>query len=74
MASEGARLRAEVGHPIIDADGHWLEYGPVVAEAMRKIGGEAAVRAMRINGDRVGRALRRGHAQRSPALSGSSAL
>ncbi len=64
MASEGARLRAEVGHPIIDADGHWLEYGPVVGEAMRKIGGEAAVRAMRINGERVGRALRMTPAQR----------
>ena len=54
---EGARLRADLGHPVIDADGHWLEYGPVVAEAMQKIGGDAAVRAMRINGDRVGRAL-----------------
>jgi len=64
MAGEGARLRAEVGHPIIDADGHWLEYGPVVGEAMRKIGGEAAVRAMRINGERVGRALRMTPAQR----------
>ena len=64
MASEGARLRAEVGHPIIDADGHWLEYGPVVGEALRKIGGEAAVRAMRINGERVGRALRMTPAQR----------
>ena len=58
MADEGARLRADLGHPVIDADGHWLEHGPVVAEALRKIGGEAAVRAMRINGDRVGRALR----------------
>ena len=58
MADEGARLRADLGHPVIDADGHWLEYGPVVAEAMQKIGGDAAVRAMRINGDRVGRALR----------------
>ena len=64
MADEGARLRADLGHPVIDADGHWLEYGPVVAEAMRKIGGEAAVRAMRINGDRVGRALRMSPAER----------
>jgi hypothetical protein len=23
------QLRARLGHPIIDADGHWLEYGPV---------------------------------------------
>ena len=64
MTSEGARLRAEIGHPVIDADGHWLEYGPVVSEAMRKIGGDAAVRAMCINGERVGRALRMTPAER----------
>ena len=57
MASDGAKLRAELGHPVIDADGHWLEYGPVVGEAMRKIGGDAAVRAMQINGARVRRSL-----------------
>ncbi len=55
--SEGARLREELGHPVIDADGHWLEYGPVVGEAMRRIGGDAAVRAMQINGGRVSRSL-----------------
>ena len=57
MTSEGAKLRAELGHPVIDADGHWLEYGPVVSDAMRKIGGDAAIRAMQINGDRVRRSL-----------------
>ena len=62
--SDGAKLRTELKHPVIDADGHWLEFGPVVAEAMRKIGGEAATRAMRINGDRVGRALRMTPAER----------
>lgn len=57
MASDGARLRSDLGHPVIDADGHWLEYGPAMSKAMRKIGGDAAVRAMRINGDRVRRSL-----------------
>ena len=62
--SNAARLRSELNHPVIDADGHWLEYGPVVAEAMRKIGGDAAVRAMKINGDRVRRSLRMTPAER----------
>ena len=62
--SEGAKLRAEIGHPVIDADGHWLEYGPVVGEAMRKIGGDAAVRAMQINGERVRRSLNMTPAER----------
>ena len=64
MASEGAKLRAGLGHPVIDADGHWLEYGPVVGEAMRKIGGDAAVRAMQINGGRVRRSLQMTPAER----------
>ena len=64
MTSEGAKLRAELGHPVIDADGHWLEYGPVVSDAMRKIGGDAAVRAMQINGDRVRRSLHMTPAER----------
>jgi hypothetical protein len=29
-------------HPVVDADGHWLEFGPVVGEQLRKIGGSAA--------------------------------
>ncbi|MDE0179067.1 MAG: amidohydrolase, partial [Gammaproteobacteria bacterium] len=64
MASNGARLRESLGHPVIDADGHWLEYGPVVGDAMRKIGGDAAVRAMQINGGRVRRSLNMTPAER----------
>ena len=35
-------LHAGFKHPIIDADGHWLEYGPVMREEFRRIGGDAA--------------------------------
>ena len=55
--SHAATLRESLGHPVIDADGHWLECWPVVGEAMRKIGGEAAVRATRIGGEGVRRSL-----------------
>jgi predicted TIM-barrel fold metal-dependent hydrolase len=37
-------VRARLQHPIIDGDGHWIEYGPVFAERMRRVGGEAAWR------------------------------
>lgn len=40
-------LHARLTHPVIDADGHWLEYGPVMREEFRRIGGEAAVEADR---------------------------
>src|SRR5581483_4797519 len=47
MSSNGhltaAAIRARLRHPIIDADGHWLEFGPLVCEQLKKIGGECAV-------------------------------
>jgi predicted TIM-barrel fold metal-dependent hydrolase len=35
-----AEIRAQLGHPVIDGDGHWLEYTPVFAERMRKAVGD----------------------------------
>ena len=37
-------IKSRIDHPIIDADGHWLEYSPVFNERLRKVGGEDAVR------------------------------
>src|SRR5437764_6201653 len=42
-AAETAAIKSRLDHPIVDADGHWLEYGPVFAEQLRKIGGDKAV-------------------------------
>ena len=44
-------IRARLTHPIIDADGHWLEFGPFVNEQLRRIGGD------------VGHGTRREHAR-----------
>jgi amidohydrolase family protein len=37
-----AQIRASLKHPVIDGDGHWVEYDPVFAEQMRKVGGDKA--------------------------------
>ena len=37
-----ADIRAQLDHPVIDGDGHWVEYDPVFAEQMRKVGGDRA--------------------------------
>jgi predicted TIM-barrel fold metal-dependent hydrolase len=37
-----ADIRAKLNHPIVDGDGHWVEYDPVFAEQMRKVGGDKA--------------------------------
>jgi hypothetical protein len=36
------QIRSRLSHPVIDADGHWLEYGPVFGEQIRKVGGDKA--------------------------------
>jgi hypothetical protein len=38
-----AQTKARLDHPIIDADGHWIEYGPVFTEELHRVGGEDAV-------------------------------
>jgi predicted TIM-barrel fold metal-dependent hydrolase len=50
-------LRSRLTHPIIDADGHWLEYGPVMREAFRRIGGDAAAEALALASQRVPNSL-----------------
>ena len=55
--SAAAKLRARLGHPIIDADGHWLEFGPVVTDEMRRIGGDLAVQGFSERGHHVREAL-----------------
>src|SRR5947207_8990485 len=37
-----AQIRASLDHPIVDGDGHWLEYAPVFSDKMRKAGGDLA--------------------------------
>ena len=46
-----ADIRAGLKHPIIDADGHWVEYNPVFAERMRKVAGDKAADGFRPVGD-----------------------
>lgn len=42
MAHEtAAQIRAQLGHPVIDADGHWIESAPVFADFIRDAGGAA---------------------------------
>jgi predicted TIM-barrel fold metal-dependent hydrolase len=36
------QIRSRLTHPVIDADGHWLEYGPVFSDHMRKVNGDLA--------------------------------
>jgi len=62
--SDARTLRARLHHPIIDADGHWLEYAPIMREEFRRIGGEAAAEAYAVASDRIPGSLRLSLAER----------
>ena len=72
--TEASRLRSRLSHPIIDADGHWLEYGPVMGEAFRRIGGEAAAEAWAVSSQRVPTSLRMSLAERQRRRIGQEAF
>src|SRR5581483_11185564 len=42
MSAHGTpeQIRKNLSHPVIDGDGHWIEYTPVFAERMRKVVGD----------------------------------
>jgi predicted TIM-barrel fold metal-dependent hydrolase len=42
-SSSAAQLRAHLKHPVIDSDGHWVEFGPQLNEYLKRIGGARAL-------------------------------
>jgi predicted TIM-barrel fold metal-dependent hydrolase len=40
-------IRRRIGHPVIDADGHWLEFGPSINDYLKDVGGQKVVDAFR---------------------------
>ena len=49
MSADGhlspSQIHSRLNHPVIDGDGHWVEYDPVFSEQMRKVGGDKAADA-----------------------------
>ena len=62
--TEARTLRSRLSHPIIDADGHWLEYAPVMREEFRRIGGDAAAEAFEVASQRIPNSLKMSLAER----------
>src|SRR5216110_2830154 len=62
--TEARKLRSRLSHPVVDADGHWLEYLPVMREQFRKIAGEAAVEGLALASSRIPNALKLSLAER----------
>jgi predicted TIM-barrel fold metal-dependent hydrolase len=71
---DARQLRSRLSHPIIDADGHWVEYAPVMREEFRRIGGDAAVEALTLASQRVPNSLGMSTAERSRRRIGQEAF
>jgi predicted TIM-barrel fold metal-dependent hydrolase len=55
--TDARTLHNRLRHPVIDADGHWIEYGPIMKEEFRRIGGDPAAEALAVATQRVPNAL-----------------
>src|SRR5881409_3819908 len=62
--TEARKLRSRLSHPVVDADGHWLEYLPVMPEQFKKIAGDAAVEGLALASSRIPNALKLSLAER----------
>jgi predicted TIM-barrel fold metal-dependent hydrolase len=51
------QIRSKLSHPVIDGDGHWIEYTPVFAERMGKVAGAKAADGFRASQRRIPDAL-----------------
>src|SRR5690349_19792088 len=50
-----AQIHARLSHPVIDSDGHWVEYFPLLLDYMRAAAGSQAAEGMRSGDEIVGR-------------------
>ncbi len=71
--SKAASIRARLNHPVIDADGHWVEFSPVVSESLRRIGGDKAADGFRAVEGLISRILSFSDAQRRDRRSAQQA-
>jgi predicted TIM-barrel fold metal-dependent hydrolase len=48
-------IRARLSHPVIDSDGHWVEYSPVMLDYVKAVAGTKAAEGIKSRDDAVGR-------------------
>src|SRR5437667_466545 len=72
--TEARKLRDRLSHPAVEADGHWIEYGPVMREEFKRIGGDAAAEALDLASSRVPSSLKMSVAERAKKRVGMEAF
>jgi predicted TIM-barrel fold metal-dependent hydrolase len=56
-ATDSAAIRARLTHPVVDSDGHWLEFGPAIGEYLERVAGRGVVDAFNSRNGRIVRDL-----------------
>ncbi len=51
--ADPAAIRARLNHPVIDSDGHWLEFGPAITEYLERVGGRGMLEAFNSRNGRI---------------------
>jgi predicted TIM-barrel fold metal-dependent hydrolase len=72
--TEARKLRGRLSHPIIDADGHWAEFHPLMRQEFRRIGGDTAVEALDMASARIPNSLNMSVAERRRRRIGQEAF
>src|SRR5215471_15667320 len=72
--TEAKALRSRLSHPIIDADGHWAEFHPLMRQEFRRIGGDTAVEALAMASARIPNSLNMSLAERRRRRIGQEAF
>ena len=58
-------IRKRIDHPVIDADGHWLEFGPSITDYLKEVGGQEVADAFRRRAGYVQKSLTMTPAERA---------
>src|SRR6266478_9679975 len=72
--TEARKRHDSLKHPIIDADGHWAEFAPLMREEFRRIGGDTAVEALAVASQRIPSSLGMSVAERRRRRIGQEAF
>jgi len=72
--TEARKIHDRLKHPVIDADGHWAEFQPLMREEFRRIGGDTAVEALAMASARIPSSLNMSLAERRRRRIGQEAF
>jgi predicted TIM-barrel fold metal-dependent hydrolase len=53
--ADAQAIRASLSHPVIDSDGHWVEYSPMILDYLKRVAGNQAAEGLKSRDEIVGK-------------------